>query len=183
VGQTLEVLLTTPLTAVAIIRQKERALRRLEWILAVPLLTIFASRVLLMMPDGRHYGNQLSYFACAALMVIIYLPLITWLSLWIGLRVRTRFQAILAALSTLTAWVALAPLLVVTLGGRIYENRWWLLVSPAGFPSLNEFDDLPLLANFASPWLAIIANAVVYATIALFIRYLLFRDAERCLRR
>ena len=185
VGQTLEVLLTTPLTAVSIIRQKERALRRLEWILAVPLITVFLSRVLLTVPERheRHDGDGWSYFTCAMLMVIIYLPLVTWLSLWIGLRVRTRFQAILAALSALTGWVALTPLLVVTLGGRIYENRWWLIVSPAGFPSLNEFNDLPSLAGFASPWPAIIANAVVYTAIALFVRYLLFRDAERCLRR
>jgi ABC-type transport system involved in multi-copper enzyme maturation permease subunit len=186
VGQTLEVLLTTPLKATQIIRQKERALRRLEWILAVPLITIFASRAFIMAGDfGRLHDDWVAYFTCATLMVLIYLPMITWLSLWIGLRVRTRFQAILAALGALTSWMALTPLLAA-----IFDNlnadahsRWWLLVSPVGLPSLNEFDRLPTLGGLGSPWPAIVINAALYTIIALAIRRLLFRNAERCLRR
>lgn len=185
VGQTLEVLLTTPLKATQIIRQKERALRRLEWVLAVPLITVFAARAFLMGGEFRRlYGDWVSYFVCAALMVVIYLPMITWLSLWIGLRVRTRFQAILAALGALTGWMALTPILVLALDNQADEQaRWWLILSPVGFPSLNEFDKLPTLGDFPSVWPAVVANALLYTIIAFAIRRLLFRDAERCLRR
>lgn len=185
VGQTLEVLLTTPLKATQIMRQKERALRRLEWILAVPLITIFASRAYIMTGGFERLHNEwAAYFVCATLMVLIYLPMITWLSLWIGLRVRTRFQAILAALGALTGWMALTPLLAVILDNSAgTQSRWWLLISPIGFPSLNEFDRLPTLTDFGSPWPAIIVYAVFYSIIALIIRRRLFRDAERCLRR
>jgi ABC-type transport system involved in multi-copper enzyme maturation permease subunit len=185
VGQTLEVLLTTPLKATQIIRQKERSLRRLEWILAVPLITIFASRAFLMGGEySRGYKDWVPYLTFSTLAVVIYLPMITWLSLWIGLRVRTRFQAILAALGTLSAWMALAPVLTVMIDNNSERHsRWWLLVSPVGLPALNEFDRLPDVGDFNSPWPAIITNVVLYTIIALFIRWMLFRDAERCLRR
>jgi uncharacterized membrane protein YwaF len=52
-----------------------------------------------------------------------------------------------------------------------------------GLLALNEFDKLPTIGGFMSPWPAIIINVVLYTVIAFFIRWLLFRDAERCLRR
>jgi len=189
VGQTLDVLLTTPLSAAQILRQKERVLRRLEWILAVPLLTVFASRAFLGVGEHSQRDSQatsLAYFVCASLMLVIYLPMISWLSLWIGLRVRTRFQAILAALGTLTFWMAITPLLAVAFGREdalSADLRWWFLISPLGVPALNEFGHLPHLGYSSSPWPAIIANAVLYSIIAAGIRIRLFRDADRCLRR
>ncbi|MEI9896553.1 MAG: hypothetical protein WDN28_22505 [Chthoniobacter sp.] len=65
----------------------------------MPLFTVFASRAFLLAGTfGRNgeRGSWVPYFTCATLMLVIYLPMITWLSLWIGLSVRTRFQAILA---------------------------------------------------------------------------------------
>ena len=51
------------------------------------------------------------YLTCAVMLVAIYLPMTTWVSLWIGLRVRTRFQAILTvAIGVLAFWMALCPL-------------------------------------------------------------------------
>ncbi|MEP6667647.1 MAG: hypothetical protein ABJF10_00755 [Chthoniobacter sp.] len=189
VGQTLEVLLTTPLSAGQIIHQKERALRRLEWILAIPLLTVFACRAFLMAGSYSRRGEQpdwIPYLTCAALMLVIYLPMITWLSLWIGLRVRTRFQAILAALGTLTAWMVLTPLLAVALNERDALSGkwlWWFLVSPLGIPALNESAHMPHVGDSTNPWPAIVANAVLYSIIAAAIRIRLYRDADRCLRR
>jgi hypothetical protein len=48
---------------------------------------------------------------------------------------------------------------------------------------LNETGELGRLENIASPWPAIFANTVLYAAIALFIRFRLRVDADRCLRR
>jgi ABC-type transport system involved in multi-copper enzyme maturation permease subunit len=189
VGQTLDVLLTTPLSAWQIVREKERALRRLEWVLAAPLLTIFGSRAFLMAGDYRRTrdeGGWIPYLVCTVLTVAIYLPMTTWLSLWIGLRVRTRFQAILTALGSLTAWMALTPLLVSIQDNFFPGDRtrsWLFLGSPMGVPFLNETGELLRLEGIASPWPAIIANAVLYGAVALFIRFRLWVDADRCLRR
>jgi ABC-type transport system involved in multi-copper enzyme maturation permease subunit len=189
VGQTLEVLLTTPMGAREIVRQKERALRRLQLVVAIPLLTVFACEAHL--EEGwvrRPTDGWLPYIVCAVLLVAIYLPMITWLSLWIGLRVRTRFQAIISAVATLTLWTALAPLLFYLLERS--THRWlelspWrvaLLLSPASVASLNESSELHKYAG-GSPWPVVIANSALYLAITLLIRWRLFADAERCLRR
>ena len=50
------------------------------------------------MTSQRRADDWLAYAVCAVSLVAIYLPMIIWLSLWIGLRVRTRFRAIVTAL-------------------------------------------------------------------------------------
>jgi ABC-type transport system involved in multi-copper enzyme maturation permease subunit len=121
VHQTLEVLLTTPLSGHDIVRQKARALNRLAWVAAVPLLTVFGTELWIEAGMGPlSWGSSmlyrgdgwLAYAVCAVSLVAIYLPMIIWLSLWIGLRVRTRFRAIVTALVTLVLWVAL-PIVAV----------------------------------------------------------------------
>ena len=190
VGQTLEVLLTTPLGAREIVRQKERALRRLQIVVAVPLLTVFAMEAYVEHETRgfRETDGWLPYITCAVLLVAIYMPLFTWLALWIGLRVRTRFQAILNAVAALAAWTLLAPLLFAIekgdLVGRASPWSIFLLLSPASAAYLNENSlwhrgDL----DYGNPWVPIIVNAVFYTGIALFFRWRLFDDAERCLRR
>jgi hypothetical protein len=200
VGQTLEVLLTTDMSAREIVRQKERALRRLEWVLAVPLLTVPISRAI---SQAEHYsdfrsGNWIPYLTCSVLVTLIYLPMITWLSLWIGMRVRTRFQAILAALGTLAFWMALCPLLYF----NAFRDPWNHIrlfigiASPLRVPYLNESGELYRAWTWGrapwghhqevdpnATWLMILLNAAVYAVIAWLIRKRLFADAERCLRR
>ncbi len=187
VGQTLEVLLTTPLSAREIVRQKERALRRLQFVVAIPLLTVFAIEAYAEAGSSGSIrnGGPIVYFLCSALMVVIYLPMITWLSLWISLRVRTRFQAIIGAVGLLTLWTALSPLLffVADESGSDHAG-WWrsvVLLSPVSVGFLNEFSSLPW--SLGNPWLAASVNAALYATIALLIRWRLFADAESLLRR
>ncbi len=189
VGQSLEVLLTTPLGGWEIIRQKERALRRLEWVLAVPLLTVFACHAAASEGNfiwARREWNWVLYMTCTAFCTLIYLPMVTWLSLWIGMRVRTRFQAIIAALGTVTCWAALAPLLFSILDRSEFRDKglgWLLLASPVSVPVLNEFNTLYLIDENISPWFIIAFNAALYSIIAFVIRLILIRDAERCLRR
>lgn len=120
IQQTLEVLLTTPLAAAEIVRQKARALRRVMLILAIPLLTIFAAKCWIEhgafseAPEGLFLNDHaLMYGVCAVLALSIFLPLASWLALWIGLKVRTRFKAIVVALAAIGVWCAL-PYLVLS---------------------------------------------------------------------
>lgn len=189
VGQTLEVLLTTPLSARQILQQKDRAASRLSWVLAAPLLTIYAVRAFLWddyWARNRVQGGWFAYLTCGVLVILIYLPMIRWLSMWIGLRVRTRFQAILAALGVLATWMAIAPLILIATETPAYGDHaesWLLLASPMGVPLLNELGRLPRLENLGSPWPWIITNAMIYTAAARFFRYRLFADADRYLRR
>ncbi|EDY17316.1 hypothetical protein CfE428DRAFT_5163 [Chthoniobacter flavus Ellin428] len=194
VGQTLDVLLTTPVSAREIVRQKERALRRLEWVLVVPLLTVFSAHAFFLTSSdaGQPFPRDwIPYLVCWVLTLVIYLPMITWLSLWIGLRVRTRFQGILITLSVLIFWMVALPFTIVMTAGRLGFNPedsiWALLASPLSVPFLNEAGELQRIAHNSNEpdmiWQIILINSALYAGIAFLIRFCLFREADRCLRR
>lgn len=191
VQQTLEVLLTTPLSGRQIVLEKARALRRPALVAAVPLLTVIVTECWL--EAGLNTADGwLAYLVCAVSLVAIYLPMITWLSLWIGLRVRTRFRAIITALIALVLWCALPVVLMLALlsaGGNFpSEQPFWArtigLLSPLTVGALNEASDL---ADFpwgiASPWPAIATNALLYGTLNLLLRQHTLAHADRLLRR
>lgn len=171
VGQSLEVLLTTPLPAREIIRQKEIAIWRIVLVASVPLLTVVAAEAY------SEPNTSLIYPICAVSWIVIYPRMITWMSLWISLRVRTRFQAIIAAVGTLAAWAALGPLILFLTDD---ESRFLLLLSPISVPYLNEFNQLH---EIFSPLLTTLANAILYAGVARFFRWRLYASAESLLRR
>jgi len=190
VGQSLDVLLTTPLSARDIVRQKERALRRLLIVVAVPLLTIVAAKAYARsdVPAPQSHDDWKSYLVCATLTVCVTLPLITWLALWISIRVRTRFHAILGAVGAMTLWAGLAPLMLYVTDHETFGAapvwRMLVLISPVGVAYLNEFSQLEqILWPIANPWPAILLNTILYASIALLIRWRLFADSESLLRR
>ena len=204
VQQTLEVLLTTPLTAREIVEQKARVLRRFMLVLAVPLLTIFGSECYLewgITPRGmpRHKDSALVYVVCTLLTVGIFLPLTSWLSVWIGLKMRTRFKAILTALAVIVAWCVVPVIGVIFLQSvRSFDNPpgvffkgACLLLSPIGVPAVNEESDLHNFPPFddwrsnmpGTAWLVLAVNFTFYAALLLLFRHLALSRADRYLRR
>ncbi|MEA3211572.1 MAG: hypothetical protein QOE70_4629 [Chthoniobacter sp.] len=189
VAQTLEVLLTTPLTSKDIVMQKARALRRLTLVAAIPVATVLATKCWLrpewldQTPDGR-----LPYLVCNALAVAIYFPLVSWLGVWIGLRVRTRFKAISATLICLVVWNAV-PLLsgdylahILALKHDLYILLW--LIAPVSILQVNEEGMLSrLLYSTGWPWAAIALNFTLHGLLLLFFREFSLATADRCLRR
>ncbi|MEO7319303.1 MAG: hypothetical protein ABIZ56_09975, partial [Chthoniobacteraceae bacterium] len=190
VSQTLEVLLTTPLVARDIVRQKARMLTRFLWVLAVPLATIFALEAWAEADathrqfDGtRHYFDTSRYLIVSALTLAIYLPLVLWLSLWIGLKMRTRFRAILTALGVIVGWCVVPAIVVIML--RIDSGKpesVLMMFTPLAVPSLNEVGNLEeLFPRWETAGL--IVNFLFYGSLALLFRALCLRRADRYLRR
>lgn len=192
--QTLDVLCTTPLTGKEIIRQKFRAVRRLIVVLLVPFLTIFffVCAVKWRMPGpNRWYGHREFslplYLTCSLLSVAIYLPMLAWLSLFIGLNVRTQARAIIGSMGAIVAWCVL-PIVFVTIPLEIvlgHSPRALIdgsaLLSPATIIPYNEFDSL---GDFGNPsWLAVILNFAAYATVLAVLRALCLANADRWLGR
>ena len=204
VQQTLEVLLTTPLTAREIVEQKARVLRRFMLVLAVPLLTILGSECYLEWGNTPRNGldnrdNALTYFVCTLLTIGIFLPLTSWLSLWIGLKMRTRFKAILTALAVIVAWCVL-PIIVVaftenadSFGGktRTIVTSVFAFLCPLAVPTFNEQSDLHDFPPYAPwnpnmpgiAWLVIAINFTFYTALLLLFRHLALSRADRYLRR
>ena len=103
--QTLDVLLTTPMTGREIMQQKFRGVQRLIGVMAVPFATIVFFE--LWWSDFRLNMTNLNYALCSFLSILIYLPLVAWLSFWIGIKIKSQARAILTALILLGAWILL----------------------------------------------------------------------------
>jgi hypothetical protein len=194
--QTLDVLATTPLRGHDIIRQKFRSVRRLMLVLCVPLFTIFAFTASMRwgMPHmGYAMGYQPPefrlgvYLTCSLLSVAVYLPLIAWMSCYIGLRVKTQSRAIVGALGAVIVW-CVAPLIFILLPIGILVSPgqnsgwgWFALFTPAAIVALNEGNEWHELLNL--PWLAMFLNFAWYGAWLLVFRGLCFRQSDRFLGR
>lgn len=173
--QTLDVLCTTPLSGRAIIEQKMRSVRRLIWILCVPFLTIFLFEIWWKSSvtdyryqfDGRRFSVVL-YLTCSLLSLAIYLPLVAWLSLLIGLNVKSHSRAIIGSLAAIVGWCVI-PLLLIAMplaiasGPGTFDRSgliFSVLLSPAAIIPFNEFGELREFAQL--PWLAVFLNFMGY---------------------
>ncbi|MDB6174769.1 MAG: hypothetical protein JWL59_4080 [Chthoniobacteraceae bacterium] len=193
VQQTLDVLLTTPMSAREIVEEKARAMRRFLYVAAVPLLTLFFMEWGMKQPGGFSWHrpgareNPLLYLICSILTVAVYLPLVSWLSLWIGLKARTRFRAIITALVVIVLWCMVPLLFVVLVATRTsdeFENGWaWFMgLSPLFVPILNETSTLHQLGA-RSEWLVVAGNFVFHGGVLYFIRRRCLGGADLYLRR
>ncbi|MDQ3623295.1 MAG: ABC transporter permease [Verrucomicrobiota bacterium] len=201
VNQTIEVLLTTPLSAREIVAQKARVLRRFMIVLATPLATVFGFELYIEHElsgwKGRADQPLLLYVTCSALALLVYLPLVSWLSLWIGLKMRTRFKAIITAVAVIVAWCTV-PWVAIE-GADHWNQRERVRFSP---PHGSFYYDpaecltllSPLTAVWANElpypgnssvysWLPMIANFAFYAVCLALFRWLALARADRYLRR
>jgi ABC-type transport system involved in multi-copper enzyme maturation permease subunit len=188
-NQTIEVLLTTRLPAREIVRQKAHALRGLVLVFIIPMLSIFGYEALLKsaMPAALLPSDKDSvwiYCLCALLTVAIYLPLVSWLALWVGLATRTRLRAIAVAMCMVVGWCFLP---FVILGGiqgidSTDSGSWLFFASPLTVPVANELGDLHGFAR-TSPWIPVLVNFTLYGIVLHTIRTHCLTYADEYLRR
>lgn len=199
--QTLDVLCTSPLTGREILLQKFRGVRRLIMALWVPFLTIslfvpwWTEQAYRQRSWQMH--NQFSgamYLVCAALSVMIYFPLVAWLSFLVGLTVRTQIRAIIGSMAAIAVW-CIAPLVFIVMPVSIMAhspnmllgtNEWesltelLSLLSPATIVAVNEAGELH---NYPGPWTSVWLNFAVYGAALIVIREICLRNADRWLGR
>ena len=192
--QTLDVLLTTPLTGHQIIRQKMRSVTRLIFVLGVVFVTIFALETCWELNTGRGWSYNrrhdpmeiVAYMVGSLLCVFVYLPMFAWFAVWVGVRLRRQDRALIAALASIVVW-CVAPVVLLLM---IFESTGFepdepggllLLLSPAALVFLTEIRELDELE--VGMWVPIIVNFVWYGIIALFLRWLCLNHADRYLGR
>jgi ABC-type enterochelin transport system permease subunit len=128
--------------------------------------------------------------AAAILSLLVYMPMLTWVSLWLGLRLRRRARAILTSLGVLVAWTV-GPLLVIGLVAAAFRPYWLddppysylFLLSPATMVVLAEIGELDSLFRRTTPFLPIAVNFLWHGGILFFFRRLCLRHADRYLGR
>ena len=170
--QTLDVLLTMPISSHELLRQKLSGIHRLMAVLAVPMLTLF------IFDAWWRYGPETTnqweaqkrlypalYLTSAVVNLVIYLNLTAWISILIGLRSRSQTRAVLMSLGAVVAF-CIGPLLMlfvlITMTGLRGEEpfTWLLLSSPMMSVVFNEFNAWREV--FKAPWLAVVMNAIYY---------------------
>lgn len=190
--QTLDVLATTPLTGREIVQQKFRGVKRLIVVLLAPFLTLFLfhaswSTGVSSNPGGQWYRefDPTRYLVCSMLSVGIYLPLVAWLSLFIGLRVRSQARAIIGSLGAIVGWCILPFVFIfipfVILTNRSSDATFLLLLSPATIIPLNEFREIEFICDF--PWVAVVFNFLIYGGALLVLRAVCLCYADQYLGR
>jgi ABC-type transport system involved in multi-copper enzyme maturation permease subunit len=189
--QTLDVLCTTPLTSRQILLQKYRSVQRLMRVLWVPFFTLIFFKcwwggMVGFNHPWRGFDSWL-YVICSTLSVCIYLPLIAWLSLYVGMLVKSQARAVVAALGALVGWCLVPMMLIVLPLGVIFQPPgnsgfgFLFLLSPAAIVPLNEFSEWHELANL--PWVAVVLNFMGYGMCLFLLRQLCLASADRLLGR
>jgi ABC-type transport system involved in multi-copper enzyme maturation permease subunit len=184
--QTLGVLASTPLSTRRILGEKLGGVHRLMLVVLVPFVTIFAF-------EQWWFGRTDPwYLVLSGLSVAVYLPLIQWLGLSIGLRMQKQLTAIIVTLVIISVWVcglASAPALLdyVHLDwNHVKLAAVWL--SPADLigaiqvmaphQSVSEWPSVR-----GNPWILPLAHFAFYAICCGLLRWRCLRNADRYLGR
>jgi hypothetical protein len=209
--QTLDVLLTTPLSSRQIILQKMSGMARLIIVCAIPLVTC-----LVLETWARHEQQVLSpsrvtaqalhdslglrpqhfiwheYLLSGLATIVIYLNLFSWLSLWLGIRSKSPSRSILISVGTLVAWSVIPIVFMVFLFAFVLDPvfdlefstssiKMGLLASPVSCVLFSESEGLAALHPI--PYIAAIENALLYGTCWWWLRRDVLLRADRYLGR
>ncbi|HVW02934.1 MAG TPA: ABC transporter permease subunit [Planctomycetaceae bacterium] len=170
--QTLDVLLTMPISARELIAEKLTGLRRLMIVVSVPLLTLFLFqawwRALPM--TGQLWMDQRRllpslYLTSAISCMVLYLHGAAWMSIVIGLRSRSQTRAVLQSLGLIVA-ACIGPLLLMFIAEVMFDLSekspvyWFFIASPMMSVAMNEFNAFGQM--YREPWLAVALNAAYY---------------------
>jgi len=194
-SRTLDLLLVAPMTGADIIRQKARGLWRLVIILAIPIATVvlWESRLERSWPAGFTYGFSAPlYLVSSALSLLVYPSLIVWVSLWIGLKVRTAARAVMTAMVVMVMWCLLPWFIAILVD--LSHVRWFdldnapfsyfVLLSPASIIGFTEWWRSHAWEMFeAPPLVPIVLNHLWYGAILFLVRRRCLRRADRYLGR
>lgn len=183
--QTLDVLLVAPIAGRDILIRKLSGVRRLFWTLMVPFVSIFGFQ------QWYHgYRMDLRYLALSITSVVVFLRMVMWLGLGIGLKSRSQMRAVMQLLSLLAILVLGGPVMLYALDLAHVSARWLrdgLIASPAVWlMTLEETYPLPPVGRVDHHWplfWKLLIPLAIYGAVTLVLRGLVLRMADRMLGR
>lgn len=191
--QTLDVLLTTPLSSHEIVREKMSAAFRMIYVFWATCLTAVFCKAFFAWDGSRDFDVPLYLFGSLTTLGI-YLPMVAWLSLCISLKIRSQSRAIITSIAAIIVW-CLGPLLMlfalivmIELGpgsGPDEEILWLFLSSPAFVVPLIEFGVWDNMGNdaFELGWPPLILNMMGYGIALVVLRSIAYENADQLLGR
>jgi hypothetical protein len=128
-AQTLDVLLSTPLSGISVLRQKSRALARLRWAASGGLLML----VLIQVCCLRHTGEVTALQACMLAAGAILIPgICCWIAMLVGVGLKNHRKAAIVAILCCLGWLLGVPFLMELIGnlvsdGNMNDSVWRVL--------------------------------------------------------
>ena len=183
--ETLDVLLTTPLSGRELVDQTMRGVRRTMVAVAVPILTVQLATAMIQ-PE---LISAIVYLFGCLLSLTILLPLTAWAAMLISLRVKTQFRATMILALVIAACVLLSTPVFqsVTYGQSgavvVAVTILKLMIEPA---SLVHLPNAALVANWnplSSRMLVWCGVVIWYAGVIWILRYRCATDVDRLLGR
>jgi ABC-type transport system involved in multi-copper enzyme maturation permease subunit len=189
--QTLEVLMTTPLSNREILRQKFVGVRRLMLVLAVPFMTIYVFEAWLKfsIPSlsrggfeayDSHHMSVIVYFISSIVTTALYFHMFAVISMLVGLKIRSQAKAIFASLGLIVGWCVLPFMLILPILNSSIDRAMkniLLLMSPVSMIAQVEFHE------FKAPLFGLFMNCLIYGTITAVAHSYLFYQPNGMLGR
>ena len=172
-------------------RQKMVLMRRWMKAIAAVLIVLASLRVLAYVATAGDKGYALNSAAlagvCTVLGAVIYLPLVTWLGMMIGLCISSHDRAASTAITVIAAWLlgglALPIFFLESLGVHSGAPLWdTTLLSPATMLVEAEFGTIDKHL-WGSPWLIVAVNFILYGGLARIVRRHVLAHADEYLGR
>lgn len=196
--QTLDILLTLPVSGDELIRQKFFGVQRLILITLCPMITILLFTTwykhLLTGTMIRSIPNQDFLETCltSGSMILIYPFFVAWLSLWISVKCKSVQRATLTSLLVVVGWCLLpllSYLILVVLVQPSSNGRPDMAAEYFFFPQLSPIwllvmsESNSLRWYCAWPYLPLMINTAFYGGLTLLIRWHLLSSADSLLGR
>lgn len=195
--QTLELLLTTPISSEQIVRQKLAGSYRLIWLGAIPIFSFVAFQTWWRSVLASHGATPprgfsgLEYLVTATACIFVHFRLIAWTSLWMGLRFHSSAKATIAALSFVVG-LSVVPIVAIFLplalflsvGTFVQFSVTGLLltqISPAIMIVYIELIDLTRIPHIA--YVPVVVHVALYLFATRYIKKQLLENVDMLLGR
>ncbi|MEJ7595166.1 MAG: hypothetical protein WKF77_26885 [Planctomycetaceae bacterium] len=126
VRETLDALLSTPLTSKEILNQKIAGMKRLMIVLAIPILSVHFTLLLLnvdlraMLSSPQTMFIVAWYVVSSILTTFLTMQILAWLAVLLGLRSKSQSRSAMTAICLIAAWVLVSSFLCRP-GGFVFE--------------------------------------------------------------
>ena len=157
VRETLDALLSTPLTAKEILTQKIAGMQRLMIVLAIPILSVHLTLLLLHVDllrlpssSARTIFGVALYIVGCVLTTFLTMHILTWLAVLLGLRSKSQSRSAMTAICLIAAWV-LVTSFTCRPGGFVFETLSMTGPTPQtnaprrgpGYSGYNGYEETP----------------------------------------
>ncbi len=105
--ETFDVLLSTPIQTREIVKQKFAGVNRLIWVLSIPLVSVVLTHAMWIETSGKPWWvfDGVGWYLLGSLgAIVVLLRMVAWLSMLVGLAVKSQSKAIFITLAIVVGW-------------------------------------------------------------------------------